>query len=136
MTLASGAWLRSSIFFQILLLVYLEVVEWIDLFPWNNIRQGNDQAALHIALGAVMAILIVLAMLRIRLGLALGVVVYLLGESCRPTGGSSTFAAPRRCGNASTPPTSRPASSSCPDGEITCPRMAAILCCNCFWPER
>lgn len=44
-------WTRLSLVSQIVLLVYLEAIEWIDLFPWNNIRHGNDQQALDIALG-------------------------------------------------------------------------------------
>jgi hypothetical protein len=43
----------------IALLVYLEMIEWVDLFPWNDIRGGNGQAALDIALGVVLSLLIV-----------------------------------------------------------------------------
>ena len=30
--------------------LYLEIVEWIDLFPWNDVRRGNGQEGLDVAL--------------------------------------------------------------------------------------
>lgn len=32
---------------------YLQLVEWVDLFPWNDVRRGNGQAGLNLALAAV-----------------------------------------------------------------------------------
>ena len=32
--------------------VYLQAVEWLDLFPWNDIRHGNGQATLDLAMAA------------------------------------------------------------------------------------
>ena len=46
--------LRAAIA-QLVLLAYLELVEWVDLFPWNDVRGGNGQPALDLALGVVFA---------------------------------------------------------------------------------
>jgi hypothetical protein len=40
---------------QLLLLCYLEVVEWVDLFPWNDVRHGNGQQGLDVVLGLLIA---------------------------------------------------------------------------------
>lgn len=32
---------------------YLQLVEWVDLFPWNDIRDGNGQETLNLALAVV-----------------------------------------------------------------------------------
>ncbi|HTQ12955.1 MAG TPA: hypothetical protein VMH86_03695 [Rhizomicrobium sp.] len=37
--------------------IYLEAMEWIDLYPWNNIRGGNGQQTLDYAIAAVVAAL-------------------------------------------------------------------------------
>lgn len=39
---------------QIVLLLYFELIEWVNLFPWNDIRHGNGQAGLDIFLGVVL----------------------------------------------------------------------------------
>jgi hypothetical protein len=31
---------------------YLQLVEWVDLYPWNNVRHGNHQEMLDLAIGA------------------------------------------------------------------------------------
>jgi hypothetical protein len=36
---------------------YLQLVEWVDLFPWNDVRHGNAQATLDMALGVATVIL-------------------------------------------------------------------------------
>lgn len=36
---------------------YLQLVEWVDMFPWNNIRNGNGQEMLDIAMGITTLIL-------------------------------------------------------------------------------
>jgi hypothetical protein len=38
--------------------VYLQVAEWVDLYPWNNVRQGNGQEMLDIALAAAAGVLV------------------------------------------------------------------------------
>lgn len=32
---------------------YLQLVEWVDLYPWNDVRGGNGQEGLDLALGAI-----------------------------------------------------------------------------------
>jgi hypothetical protein len=39
---------------QLVLLLYLELIEWVNLFPWNDIGQGNGQAGLDIFLGVIL----------------------------------------------------------------------------------
>ncbi len=61
---------RVAFISQALLVVYLEVVEWIDLFyPWNDIRRGNAQETLDIVLGAVMAAALAATYFRWRPGM-------------------------------------------------------------------
>lgn len=40
-----------------LLGIYLEAVEWIDLYSWNDIRHGNGQDATDYIIAAVIAVL-------------------------------------------------------------------------------
>lgn len=70
--------LNASIASQALLLVYLEVIEWVDLFPWNDVGRGNGQEGLDIALGLVMAGAIVAASRKWRAGMIGAVLVYAL----------------------------------------------------------
>ena len=51
--------LVASLASQVSVLVYLELTEWIDLFPWNDIRQGNGQAGLDVVLGVLIVLAIV-----------------------------------------------------------------------------
>lgn len=61
---------------QTVLLVYLQVIEWVDLFPWNDVRRGNGQEVLDVVLGAVMIAAMAATYRRWRIGMALAVVVY------------------------------------------------------------
>jgi hypothetical protein len=38
--------------------VYLQCVEWIDLFPWNDVRQGNGQETLNLAIAAATLVMV------------------------------------------------------------------------------
>jgi hypothetical protein len=67
---------NAAITSQLLLLVYLEIVEWVDLFPWNDVRRGNGQEALDIVLGTVMIAALVATSRRWRLGVLFSVVFY------------------------------------------------------------
>jgi hypothetical protein len=46
--------LRVAFASQACLLVYLQLIEWTDLYPWNDIRRGNGQEALDVAIGVCM----------------------------------------------------------------------------------
>ena len=61
---------RKSVASQLLLLVYLEVVEWVPLFPWNDLRRGNGHEGLDLALAILMAAAIYATAHRWRLGMA------------------------------------------------------------------
>lgn len=38
---------------QSVLAVYLQAIEWVPMFPWNDLSRGNGQEALDVVLGAV-----------------------------------------------------------------------------------
>lgn len=52
-------WRVAAVAAQLLLLLYFDVIEWVDPFPWNDIRRGNDQAGLDVFLGVALAVGIV-----------------------------------------------------------------------------
>jgi hypothetical protein len=68
--------IRAAFVWQLLLLVYLQAIEWIDLFPWNDVRRGNGQELLDIALGAVMIAALLATAWRWRPGMWLAALVY------------------------------------------------------------
>ena len=68
--------IRAAFVLQLLLLVYMQVIEWIDLFPWNDIRRGNGQEILDIALGGVMIAALAATYWRWRPGVWLAALVY------------------------------------------------------------
>lgn len=67
---------RVSVLSQIALLVYLQVIEWVDLFPWNDVRNGNGQEVLDIVLGVIMIAAIIATYQKSFAGTALAFVVY------------------------------------------------------------
>lgn len=73
----ANTWLiRAAFVLQLLLVVYLQAIEWIDLFPWNDVRRGNGQETLDIALGGVMVAALAATHLRWRPGVWLAALVY------------------------------------------------------------
>jgi len=52
------------------------MIEWISLYPWNDIRRGNGQGGLDILLGVVMLAGIISAARRWRIGVTLVALVY------------------------------------------------------------
>jgi hypothetical protein len=69
-------WMRWSLFSQISLLAYLELIECVNLFPWNDVRRGNGQGSVDIAIGAVMIGAIVATIRRWRIAMAIATVLY------------------------------------------------------------
>lgn len=65
----SVSWQGAAVAAQICLFLYFETSEWLNLYPWNDIRQGNGQEELDIGLGVVMLGLIIASLLRWRAGL-------------------------------------------------------------------
>jgi hypothetical protein len=61
---------RLAVICQIAAAAYLQIVEWIDLFPWNDIAKGNAQEKLDVFL-LVSQALIALWFFRQRLWLML-----------------------------------------------------------------
>ena len=68
---------RGAFAAQAALLIYLQVIEWVDLYPWNDIRGGNGQEALDIALGLLMLLALAATRRRWWPGLLIAVLVYL-----------------------------------------------------------
>ena len=69
---------KISIASQALLLLYLEAIEWVDMFPWNDVRRGNGQEVLDVALGVLMAGAILATYRRWRFGMIGAAAVYVL----------------------------------------------------------
>ncbi|MCI0355592.1 MAG: hypothetical protein L0099_11225 [Acidobacteria bacterium] len=61
---------------QALLALYLQVIEWVDLFPWNNVRGGNGQEAFDVSMAVVQSGLVVAAWKGMRPSLAVGAALY------------------------------------------------------------
>jgi hypothetical protein len=69
--------IRASLISQVVLLVYCQVVEWANLFPWNDIQHGNGQAGLDFAIGSVMLGAVVSTVRRWwRIAMAIATVLY------------------------------------------------------------
>lgn len=68
--------MKLSLISQIALLIYLQVIEWVNLFPWNDIRRGNGQAGLDIAIGAVMIGAIIATLCRLRVVMTIAAALY------------------------------------------------------------
>jgi len=51
------AWRESAVVFQVLLALYLQIVEWVPLGRWNNIRNGNGQEVLDVLIGATQIVI-------------------------------------------------------------------------------
>ena len=70
------SWVVVSIILQALLLIYLQLHEWVPLFPWNDLSPGNPQRPLDVVLGAVQAAVIAGFALRWLPLMAVGLVLY------------------------------------------------------------
>jgi hypothetical protein len=49
-TLQNRSWIRLAVASQMIAAAYLQAVEWIDLFPWNDLAKGNMQERLDVML--------------------------------------------------------------------------------------
>jgi hypothetical protein len=74
-TFANSA-VRWALFSQITLLVYYQIIEWVNLFPWNEIRGGNGQETLDWIVGGVLLVLILVTYFRIWWAMIVAVVLY------------------------------------------------------------
>ena len=68
--------IKAAFASQLILLIYLQVIEWVDLFPWNDVRRGNSQEVLDVALGAAMIAALAATHWRWRHGVWLATLVY------------------------------------------------------------
>jgi hypothetical protein len=50
---------KTALGSQALLLIYLQAIEWLNLSPWNDVRGGNGQEGLDIALGGFMLLALI-----------------------------------------------------------------------------
>lgn len=55
--IAAGRAYRRAAIAVLALGAYLQFVEWVDLFPWNDIRRGNGQETLDLALAGATVLL-------------------------------------------------------------------------------
>jgi len=70
--------IRISLFSHGILFVYYQVIEWVNLFPWNDISGGNGQASLDLIVAALLAVLILATWRRFRWVMVIGVGLYAL----------------------------------------------------------
>ncbi len=69
-------WVWSSLLLQSALLAYYEAIEWINIFPWNDIRKGNGQARLDWIVTAVVIVLNGITLIRLKWGMIAAVLGY------------------------------------------------------------
>lgn len=69
-------WHRWSLVSQVILLTYYQIIEWVNLLPWNDIRRGNGQPSIDFIVGGIMLLLILVTVLRARWAMAVGAVLY------------------------------------------------------------
>ncbi len=50
---------RAAVVCQLLAAAYLQLIEWVDLFPWNDLSKGNQQEKLDFVLLAVQGVIAV-----------------------------------------------------------------------------
>ncbi len=67
---------RWSLSSQIALFVYYQIIEWVSLFPWNDIRHGNCQASLDLIVSGIMLILIIVTFFRLWWAMLVAVLLY------------------------------------------------------------
>jgi len=67
---------RGATVAQVAAAMYLQIIEWVPLFPWNNLTHGNGQAGLDIALAVVMGLAAAGTYARNRFAMGVAVAVY------------------------------------------------------------
>lgn len=70
--------LNAAVAIQLILLLYLEVVEWVNLYPWNDNRSGNSQPILDFALGFIVLVGAFATYRRRKPGIVAIIVLYVL----------------------------------------------------------
>lgn len=73
---ASRSAVQVAVVAQLVATAYLQIVEWVPLFPWNDIRRGNGQEMLDIAMLAPQLLLVLAFVRRSRAGMIAGLVAY------------------------------------------------------------
>lgn len=67
---------RRAVAAQLAAAVYLQVIEWVPLFPWNDLSHGNGQEGLDVILGVVTLLLAVGTARRTTIAMAIAIVGY------------------------------------------------------------
>lgn len=67
-----------AILSKILLLTYYQIVEWVDLFPWNNLSTAHNQRSVSLALGSLQLVFLYGFMSQIEWLMGTGLGAYLL----------------------------------------------------------
>lgn len=63
-------------FFQAALFVYYQLIEWVHLFPWNNVRRGNGQEKLDLYVAVILSVLMLATWRRMRWAMTAGVALF------------------------------------------------------------
>jgi hypothetical protein len=69
---------RRAVAAQLLCAGYLQFIEWVPVFPWNDLAHGNDQEVLDVILAVLQLAVAAGFALRRRWAMALGFVGYAL----------------------------------------------------------
>ena len=69
-------WPRWSLLSQGMLFGYYQLIEWVDLFPWNDIRRGNGQATLDLVVAGIMLGLILVTSRRVWWAMGIAAALY------------------------------------------------------------
>jgi len=69
-------WPRWSLLSQGILFAYYQLIEWVDLFPWNDIRRGNGQATLDLVVAGIMLVLILVTIRRVWWAMGIASALY------------------------------------------------------------
>jgi hypothetical protein len=67
---------RWALVSQIAVLIYYQIIERVNLFPWNEIRGGNGQETLDWIVGGVLLVLILVTYFRIWWAMIAAFVLY------------------------------------------------------------
>ena len=69
-------WPRWSLLSQSILFGYYQLIEWVDLFPWNDVRRGNGQATLDLVVAGIMLGLILVTLRRVWWAMGIAAALY------------------------------------------------------------
>lgn len=123
----------ASVAAQSVLAVYLQIVERVSIFPWNDLRRGNPQRRLDGVIGLLQAALIAGVAAGARSAMIAAAVLYTFWLLLQIRGWwlPTSWAGPKQASRSTTSSSVRHG-SSCHEGDaIGLPLMATTSFCSC-----